>query len=59
MVVDTKTGSFTTLGALVPSGLDENLIDSARSGGSQKILHNGQLYIIRDGKAYDLTGKAL
>ena len=34
-------------------------IFSNSSDSSKKILYNGQLLILRDGKAYDLTGKAL
>ena len=36
-----------------PEGIDE--VQSQESG-VQKVLHNGTLYIIRDGKVYDATG---
>lgn len=37
---------------------DIEIVESPESRGkSQKILHNGQIFIIRDGKRYDILGK--
>ena len=39
------------------TGIDE--IKAPANGASQKVMKNGQLLILRDGKIYDLTGKGL
>jgi hypothetical protein len=55
VAIDTQTGSFTTLG-----GTDiEEIINNQSQFTNQKILHDGQIYILRDGKVYDLTGRKL
>jgi len=53
--IDTKTGTFKTLPL---SGLEE-ILSAPNATDSKKILIDGQIYILRDGKAYDLTGKSL
>ena len=50
-VIDTKTGAFTTQS---PTAL-EDIMDDASSS-VRKVLQNGQLYILRDGKVYNATG---
>ena len=51
-VIDTKTGAFTTQS---PTAL-EDIMDDASSTSVRKVLQNGRLYILRDGKAYNATG---
>ena len=52
-VIDTKTGAFTTQS---PTAL-ENIMDNVSSSSSvRKVLQNGQLYILRDGKVYNAVG---
>jgi len=53
--IDTKTGTFRTLS---PTGI-ENVFANPSAQKDGKVLLNGQLLILRDGKAYDLTGKEL
>ena len=51
----TKTGAF--LGPeKAPTGLEEPTSDSSLKGRGEKILRDGQLYIIRDGKVYNAYG---
>ena len=51
-VIDTKTGAFTTQS---PTAL-EDIMDDASSSSVRKVLQNGRLYILRDGKVYNATG---
>ena len=51
-VIDTKTDSFTTQS---PTAL-EDIMDNSSSSSVRKVLHNGQLYILRDSKAYNAQG---
>jgi|GEM_PF-714825 len=54
-VIDTKTGAFTTQS---PTALEDIMDDasSASSSSVRKVLQNGQLYILRDGKVYNAVG---
>jgi hypothetical protein len=53
--INVKNGTFTTLS---PTGIEEVLANpSAAKDG--KFLHDGQIYILRDGKVYDLIGRKL
>ena len=54
-VVAAYTGAFETTGA-IEDGIDDLIIDGMFNG-SQKILHNGQLLILRDGKTYTVQGQ--
>jgi len=51
-VINSKTGSFTTQS---PTAL-EDIMDNTSSS-VRKVLQNGQLYILRDGKVYTTTGE--
>jgi len=51
--LDTKQGSFTTKS---PTGIVDVISDGDSSNG-RKFFHNGQLYILRDGKTYTATGQ--
>ncbi len=53
--IGTRTGMFTTL---APTALEDIMDDasSASSSSVRKVLHNGQLYILRDGKVYNAVG---
>ncbi len=51
--VYTQSGSFTTTGTTTPIDQIKNAGDSS----VQKILHNGVLYILRDGKVYSVHGQ--
>ena len=50
-VLDTKEGSFTTTGGIV-TAVDNASVESELT----KVLHNGQLLILRDGKTYTIQG---
>lgn len=52
--LDTKSGSFTTTGA-VPTKID-NFTDDAETS-PQKVLNNGQIYILRGNKIYTTSGQ--
>ena len=52
-VIDTKTGAFTTQS---PTALEDIMDNASSSSSVRKVLHNGQLYILRDGKVYNATG---
>ena len=52
--------TFKYKGGVKPGDTNEDIeiVESPESRGkSQKILHNGQIFIIRDGKRYDILGK--
>ncbi len=49
-VIDTKEGSFTTTGITAVEDIATNSV------ALQKVLRNGQLFIIRDGSRYTATG---
>ena len=51
--LDTKTVSFTTTGESVPTNIDEVQSDQVQN---TKILHNGQIFILRGDKTYTITG---
>ena len=60
-VLQSYTGTFTTKGENITTDLDniedsnpnsDNLTDTPR-----KVFHNGQVYILRSGKTYTLTGE--
>ena len=50
--LNSRTVSFSTQG---PTAL-EDIADDAASASVRKVLQNGQLYILRDGKVYNATG---
>jgi len=52
--LDTKTVSFTTTGESVPTNIDEVQSDQVQN---TKILHNGQIFILRGEKVYTLQGQ--
>ena len=56
-VVDTKSGTFTTTGSQqVPTNLDQ--IGSSQDGTKGRlVLHNGQIFILRNGKTYTMQGQ--
>ena len=56
-VVDTKSGTFTTTGSQqVPTNLDQ--IGSSQDGTKGRlILHNGKIFILRNGKTYTMQGQ--
>ncbi|MBQ2608630.1 MAG: hypothetical protein II588_05360, partial [Paludibacteraceae bacterium] len=51
-VLDTKEGSFTTTGGIA-TALDNASVESSNP---VKVLCNGQLFILRDGKTYTVQG---
>ncbi|MGM9838417.1 MAG: leucine-rich repeat protein [Paludibacteraceae bacterium] len=53
-VLQTYEGTFTTLGGDLPEGLTQT---SEIATGIQKVIRNGQVLILRDGKTYTLTGQ--
>ena len=56
--LDTQNGSFTT--ADTPTAIDNTPFPSGEGRGeATKILHNGQIYILRGDKTYTLTGVEL
>jgi hypothetical protein len=57
--VATYSGEFTTTSEGIATGVEE--VSSSLQGGDRGwlILHNGQIFILRDGKVYDLTGRKL
>ena len=52
-VIDTKTGAFTTQS---PTALEDIMDDASTSSSVRKVLQNGRLYILRDGKVYNAVG---
>ena len=57
-VLSTETGTFTTEGA--PQGIDNTPFPSGECRGeATKLLHNGQILILRGDKTYTLTGVEL
>jgi hypothetical protein len=52
-VLKTESGTFTTTGE---TAIDELLSDQVQC---TKVVRNGQIFILRDGKVYDLTGRKL
>ena len=52
-VIDTKTGVFTTQS---PTALEDIMDNVSSSSSVRKVLQNGQLYILRDGKVYNAVG---
>jgi len=57
--VASYTGEFETTGAPAIATASESVESSAMLGGLQKILRNGQLLIIRDGRTYTVQGQPL
>ena len=53
-VLQTYEGTFTTLGGDLPEGLTQT---SEVATGIQKIISDGQVLILRNGKTYTLTGQ--
>lgn len=57
-VIDVKSGTFTTASTSVPTDIVDTFANpSAPKDG--KVLYDGHLYILRNGQAYDLTGRKL
>ena len=50
--IATYSGSFTTTSEGVPSGIDNTAVEQKIT----KILHNGEVLILRDGKTYTIQG---
>ena len=50
-----RWGGFTNILPIPGTGL-EDVKSAPNTTDSKKILHNGKIFILRDGKAYDLTG---
>ena len=58
-VLETYTGEFTTL-SNIPTGINESAGEDAHGLGQvEKIIRNGQVLIIRNGKTYDMMGQRL
>ena len=58
-VLETYTGEFTTL-SNTPTGINESAGEDAHGHGQvEKLLHNGQVLIIRNGETYDMMGQRL
>ena len=58
--VATRTGSFTTNNDAVPTGV-ENVEGERREarGESQKVLRDGKVYLLFEGRMYDLQGREI
>ena len=55
--IATYSGSFTTTSEGVPTGIDNTpFLSGEGSGEASKILRNGEVLILRDGKTYTLQG---
>ena len=53
-------GSFATLGANTPTAIEEISDETGTFEGSNgKILHNGQIYLIYEGRMYDVRGNRI
>ena len=58
-VLETYTGEFTTL-SNTPMGINESAGEDAHAHGQvEKILHDGQVLILRNGKTYNMMGQTL
>ena len=55
-VLQTYEGTFTTLGGDLPAGLTQT---SEVATGIQKIISDGQVLILRNGKTYTMTGQEI
>ena len=54
------SGSFATLGANTPTAIEEISDETGTFEGSNgKILHNGQIYLIYEGRMYDVRGNRI
>ena len=55
----TQFGLLITRPALMPTGVDEVTGDGLQVTGVEKLIIDDHIYILRDGKMYDVTGEAV